>query len=211
MSEEGFHEIQLSGKQLVFLFMATTVVSVVIFLLGVIVGRQVKAETVIADATGTSLEFAADAPQATLPDAPPGELPAQGDTPAPVDEEPDQFSYHERLQQQSAAAAEEPAPATPEEPPVAAPEPAPEPPAPAPTATSGWVVQIGAYKDRATADRIVGTLKRQQFPAFVLAPTAGSPTATFRVRVGPYSERREAETIAGRLQREHQYSPFVTR
>ena len=42
--EEGFHEIQLSGKQLVFLFMATTVVSVVIFLCGVLVGRGVRTE-----------------------------------------------------------------------------------------------------------------------------------------------------------------------
>ena len=65
MSEEGFHEIQLSGKQLVFLFMATTVVSVVIFLLGVVVGRRVPAETLIADATGTSLE--ALAPDAMPP------------------------------------------------------------------------------------------------------------------------------------------------
>ena len=40
--DDGFHEIQLSGKQLVFLFMATTVVSVVIFLCGVIVGRRVR-------------------------------------------------------------------------------------------------------------------------------------------------------------------------
>ena len=31
--DDGFHEIQLNGKQLVFLFMAATVVSVVIFLL----------------------------------------------------------------------------------------------------------------------------------------------------------------------------------
>ena len=42
-AEDGFHEIQLSGKQLVFLFMATTVVSVVIFLCGVLVGRGVRA------------------------------------------------------------------------------------------------------------------------------------------------------------------------
>ena len=209
MSEEGFHEIQLSGKQLVFLFMATTVVSVVIFLLGVIVGRQVKAETLIADATGTSIELAADQPQ-LAPDAVPGDAPAPGEPPAPVAEEADQFSYHERLQQQSAAAAaEEPEPAAAATPPPAA-EPVAEPPA-APPAGSGWVVQIGAYKDRATADRVVSTLKRQQFAAFVLAPTAGSPTATFRVRVGPFSERREAESIAGRLQREHQYTPFVTR
>ena len=44
MSDEGFHEIQLNGKQLVFLFMAATVVSVVIFLCGVMVGRGVRAE-----------------------------------------------------------------------------------------------------------------------------------------------------------------------
>ena len=38
--DDGFHEIQLNGKQLVFLFMAATVVSVVIFLCGVLVGTQ---------------------------------------------------------------------------------------------------------------------------------------------------------------------------
>ena len=42
--DDSFREIQLSGKQLVFLFMATTVVSVVIFLCGVLVGRGVRTE-----------------------------------------------------------------------------------------------------------------------------------------------------------------------
>ena len=41
-TEDGFHEIQLNGKQLIFLFMAATVVSVVIFLCGVMVGRGVR-------------------------------------------------------------------------------------------------------------------------------------------------------------------------
>ena len=51
--DDGFHEIQLNGKQLVFLFMAATVVSVVIFLCGVLVGRGVRAERP-ARATGRS-------------------------------------------------------------------------------------------------------------------------------------------------------------
>lgn len=42
--DDGFHEIQLNGKQLVFVFMAATVVSVVIFLCGVLVGRGVRVE-----------------------------------------------------------------------------------------------------------------------------------------------------------------------
>jgi DedD protein len=43
-SDDGFREIQLNGKQLVFLFMAVTVVLVVTFLTGVLVGRGVRAE-----------------------------------------------------------------------------------------------------------------------------------------------------------------------
>jgi len=200
VSEEGFHEIQLSGKQLVFLFMATTVVSVVIFLLGVVVGRRVPAETLVAEATGGALDGTPiDQPQALAEGGQPSPEP-----PPPVQEEPDQFSYHQRLQQ-AAPPAESVKP-----PPAAAPEPpAAQPPAPS---TGGeWVAQIGAYKDRATADRIASTLKRNNFPAFVLAPAPGAPGATFRVRVGPYRERRDAEAIAGRLQRELQFSAFVTR
>lgn len=44
VQDEGFHEIQLNGKQVVFLFMAATVVSVVIFLCGVLVGRGVRVD-----------------------------------------------------------------------------------------------------------------------------------------------------------------------
>jgi len=41
-ADDGFHEIHLSGKQLVFLFMSTTVVAIVIFLCGVLVGRGAR-------------------------------------------------------------------------------------------------------------------------------------------------------------------------
>src|SRR5512139_907748 len=46
MADEALREIQLNGKQLVFLFMAATVVAVVIFLSGVMVGRGVRAPAV---------------------------------------------------------------------------------------------------------------------------------------------------------------------
>jgi cell division septation protein DedD len=65
--DDGFHEIQLNGKQLVFLFMAATVVSVVIFLCGVLVGRGVRtdrgivAETAAAQALSGHLPSLADA------------------------------------------------------------------------------------------------------------------------------------------------------
>ena len=41
MADENSSELHPSGKQLVFIFMASTVVAVVIFLCGVMVGRGV--------------------------------------------------------------------------------------------------------------------------------------------------------------------------
>ena len=101
--DDGFHEIHLSGKQLVFLFMATMVVSVVIFLIGVFVGRNVRAQqaadhladptTALASATPTpvaSAPAAADAgPQAAEPPSPPAES--------------DELSYKKRLEGDASA------------------------------------------------------------------------------------------------------------
>lgn len=65
MADEHFHEIQFSGKQLVFLFMATAVVAVVIFLTGVMVGRGARA-AVENTAAGGVLEGPADSGPAPL-------------------------------------------------------------------------------------------------------------------------------------------------
>ncbi|MGH2571463.1 MAG: hypothetical protein ACRDGR_09565, partial [bacterium] len=91
-SDDGFHEIQLSGKQLVFLFMATTVVSVVIFLCGVLVGRGVRAERgaeipepTLAGAPAPTDTVAEADPMAAEPPTPPAE---SAEAPPPVDEAP---------------------------------------------------------------------------------------------------------------------------
>src|SRR5580765_3296424 len=104
-TEDGFHEIQLNGKQLVFLFMAATVVSVVIFLCGVFVGRGVRAErtSTVADAAATlpARELAPEAPAATQTPTPAlaGSDPTAGAPPPAVDD----LSYFTRLEKQSPA------------------------------------------------------------------------------------------------------------
>src|SRR5438552_8002114 len=77
--DDGFHEIQLNGKQLVFLFMAATVVSVVIFLCGVLVGRGVRAERAssVADAALGTVTASETMPQ--QPPAPQAPTPAGSD------------------------------------------------------------------------------------------------------------------------------------
>ena len=97
----GFHEIQLNGKQLVFLFMAATVVSVVIFLCGVLVGRGVRLELTTSSRTHRP-QRAETTP--TQPPTPPP-VPAAGSDPTTVPPPPaaDELSYFNRLEKSNAA------------------------------------------------------------------------------------------------------------
>jgi DedD protein len=231
IQDEGFHEIQLNGKQLVFLFIAATVVSVVIFLCGVLVGRGVRA----GQATISELS-PANTPADTSP-----QQPAAAPVPPPVGSDPtaaaapppapaDDLSYFDRLQKtkspaeqlkpagtSSTAAVERPAPAPARETP---PPPVPKAPAPAQApvvdadraepAGQGFAVQIAALNVRSEADAIAKRLSSKGYAAYVLAPADGTPSV-YRVRVGKFPTRREAETIAARLQKEEQFKPWVTR
>jgi len=100
-AEDGFHEIQLSGKQLVFLFIASTTVIVVVFLCGVKVGRGVRA--VQGDEPDQVAATAAAAPQPQPKPAAEAGPPAT-EPPAPAAETPEELSYHKRLQGDSTPA-----------------------------------------------------------------------------------------------------------
>ena len=202
--DEGFHEIQLNGKQLVFLFIAATVVSVVIFLCGVLVGRGVRAgQGAIADASpgsavaDTSPQQAAAAPVPTPAGSDPTAAPAP---PAPADD----LSYFDRLQkpnapaeklkstpERSAAVVERPTPAAPRETP---PPPAPKPAAPVPVA------------ETARAEPAAG---RETPPPPAPKPVAPAPSTEaqraepagqgFAVQIAALNVRSEADAIAKRL------------
>jgi cell division protein FtsN len=218
MSDEEFHEIQLNGKQLVFLFMAATVVSVVIFLCGVMVGRGVRAPR--ADLAAAATEAPVD-PTAAIPSSSTSASFAAERPPVTTQET---LTYAERLE------APVPPPETfkdtvvrVSEPPVS--EPVAEAPAPrmeqravppaaaianasfAEPAGTGWVVQVGAYP-RSTADVIAKALAGKGFPTFITPRDKG----LFAVRVGKYNDRREAEAVARRLEQNEQFKePWVIR
>jgi DedD protein len=226
--DDGFHEIQLNGKQLVFLFMAATVVSVVIFLCGVLVGRGVPyGRGVVADANAvtTVADTTPQQPASAPAPTPAGSDPTAAAPPTPVDD----LSYFSRLEKPNAPAEQlKPAPdhtaparsaaAPPREaaaPPakapahVAAAAPAVE-PAPADPGGQGFAVQIAALNVRSEADAIARRLSSKGYAAYVLSPATGTPSV-YRVRVGKFPTRREAETIAAKLQKEEQFKPWVTR
>jgi cell division septation protein DedD len=229
--DDGFHEIQLNGKQLVFLFMAATVVSVVIFLCGVLVGRGVRVER-----TAVSEEATLAEPPAADP-----ALPSTAPAPATVAADPraaapptatEDLSYFNRLERSNQPvedlkpAAKSPAPdakagtekaAERGKTVAAVPPKEPAPPkdkeAPAAAAAppgSGYAVQVAALNVRSEADAIAKKLASKGYAAYVQTPSDGTPSV-YRVRIGTFKTRREAETVAARLQKEEQYKPWVTR
>lgn len=234
MSEDGFHEIQLNGKQLIFLFMAAAVVAVVVFLSGVMVGRGVRVEKAAAALSDIAPDAAAPAAAATGGAAAPATSGAPGATAAAPPATPpppvhDELSYYDRLEKPAAAAPgkpPEPAPPAPEqaaEAPVAgSSQPAPEPaktaqkPEPAsasapPAGSAGYSVQVIAMRERSSSEAIAKRLAGKGYSAYVLDPTPGSRSTLYRVRVGPYKTRREAEDAKARLEKEERFKPSITR
>lgn len=198
MTDREFHEIQLSGKQLVFLFISLVVLAVVTFLLGVAVGKGVRGDMTDAPTS------AAAATETVVPDEPPVQ-PAQ------------ELGYHDLLAGSGTPPATSgppptpPAENTPPPAPVAEPSAPPVQTPPAATAVTGDAfLQFGAYSRRQAADSQVAALKKLNVAAFVLVPSANSPDRLFRVRSGPYATAADAEAARVRLVREG-YKPEVVR
>lgn len=99
--------------------------------------------------------------------------------------------------------------------PVAAPSPAPEPPAPptpppaqeepAPGGTTAlFKVQVGAFSERANAERVVAQLKEAGYEAMIIT---GPP---HRVQTGAFSSQENAERLAQEL-RQKGFEAIVVR
>jgi len=213
--------------------MATTVVSVVIFLCGVLVGRGVRFErTALASAgeeassTGVT-ELSPAAPQVTDPAPPPA---------APIGAPPSSPAGEDELRRVDSASS-----ATPQDeikPGASKPIAASKPDAQAPTTgkvekaeektagagssaqmdtggaapppsggAKGLVVQVAAVPTRAEADTMAKKLSGKGYSAYVEQSNGRS----FRVRVGPFATRRDAEAAADRLRRQEGKAPWITR
>jgi rare lipoprotein A len=205
MSNEEFHEIQLNGKQLVFLFMAATVVAVVIFLCGVMVGRGVP----------TRAAAPIDAPEQTPLD--PTVLGVPATQTLATDNAPitalETLTYPTLLEDPNPPAetlAPAPAPPAPHAPePVVAPRAsvataAPK-PAPAAKPATTNIAAASAAKPSAARPAAVNTAA----PAAATTAFAEPRGNGFVVQVAAVRQRAEADTIARRLSGKG-YPAFVT-
>jgi cell division septation protein DedD len=207
MADDGFQEIQLTGKQVVFLFMATTVIAAGIFLSGVLVGRGVRAERATAGGQAALLSAPQEVPDGTTAPAPA----AQAD-PAPAPPPTDELSYYQRLQGESAPAetlgSDKDAAGASSRTPTPANEQVPSAPAQqaGPPAAAEAVKAPGPPAAEARGAPATTTASRPQGQP---AAGSGEPAGDgFVVQVASVRERAEADAILKHLQAKG-YSAFV--
>lgn len=191
--DDSFREIQLSGKQLVFLFMAVIVIAVGIFLMGLQVGRGVLMARGAPGGAATSA-----ATDAEPPPPPASASQSTSSSPATAGEK---LSYAERLGSAEPAKETLKADATPAPPDTAptpkaesAPEPAPTPAtkaaaaAPAPSSPAPKAPQAPKAPTQSTPA-----------PSAVATATAEPAGSGFAIQVAALREKEEADTIVKRL------------
>src|SRR5258705_7581199 len=192
MADEGLHEIQLNGKQLVFLFMASTVVAVVIFLCGVMVGRGVRAQRP-ADASEASVDAVTDPTADVVRPAEPVS-PSAIPSSAPVASQ-ETLTYPERLEGVGLpeGGLRPGGGSPPEAVTTAAPAKTIAKSIPRAPAGNGFVVQVAAVNDRREADAIPKRLPDKGKPTLMSTPPHGHSNS-FPVRHGKHPSPPDTET-----------------
>jgi cell division septation protein DedD len=232
--DDYYYEIQLTNKQLVFYFMAGASFLVLSFLAGIVVGRGVDAQadtTPMARLAQEDKLVAEEAPAATTRNTPsPVDLTysprLEADKLEHRLEKPKSGEAKPAVQEADLSARE--APAMIAEPPKASrdggvknaatskPAGAAGKPAPVVASSRGgaaagaFAIQVGAFKDKASATSIVGRLKSKGYAAYVIAPE-GAGGGLFNVRVGSFADRERAEKVEAKLRDEEKFKPFIVK
>ena len=191
-NSKEYRELQFSSGQLVAVFLGVLVVGVIVFILGVSVGKKqgrlaaaagisapAKTET-LAEKKPVALPESKVAPK-TEPTTAPGQKTPAGVQPEPKTAAPPAGKTGGPTPPAEASA--KPADSKPVE------SPAPVPPAKAGT----YFVQVGAVDDKAAATAFARRIEKDGFPALVLDPLGTDKKTIFRVRIGPYETKEAAE------------------
>ena len=220
-TDQSFYEIQLNTTHLVVVFLGAVAVGLVIFYLGVGIGRG-------QGTTQFSGEFQAALPAeeaSTPPDEelefydtvqesqPQGREPAaQSDTAAgrvAASGAPTAADQGGPAGDEDASLSRSPSGrAAPESPPRTSSSG--DLPGHDPSIVSGWIVQVRSTTDRVAADSLQATLASAGYPTFVVTADIGGETY-YRVRVGRYGRENDARRVAASLgQRQDIDNPWVT-
>ena len=196
----AYYEVQLNNKQLVFFFMATLAIAVVVFLCGVMVGRGVR------DATLATVSN--DIAAGTL-------TPSAEETPPSTEKPKPKLDYPDRLETGSVQNKLESVKSESPETTLRKTRPKPAQPKPAPVrravtlggSQGAFAVQVVALKTEDAARSLLSRLQNKNYRAYL---EAGGEAGLHRVRVGRFSTRAEAEKVVQKLRDEERFKPYIT-
>jgi len=170
MSNKDYRELQLSSSQLVLIFLGILILGIVIFILGVSVGKK-QAQLVKESQTS------ADKMLEQVKDEKP--LPVQEQKESASKELKDSISKelasHQKIKEE-----------TQEQTPVVAKQ-------------NLYYIQVGAFRDKNAAFSIAESYKIKGYDAIVLNPLPSDKKAIYRVRIGGFNTREQAVKIKAEL------------
>jgi cell division septation protein DedD len=175
MSNKDFRELQLSSSQLVLIFLAILVLGIVIFLLGVSVGKkqaQIIGETQTA---GLPTEQIKQDKPALLKETPEKTVDQEG----------------EKIEQELASHKKAKEDVTEKAPPVTSP----------PQAQNLYFIQVGAYSNKQAALTLADNYRANGYNSVVLEPFSTDRREIYRVRLGGYATRELAQKAKQELMR----------
>jgi cell division septation protein DedD len=194
MKSREFREIQVSSTQLAVIFLGILAIGVVIFLLGVSVGKKQiqaaqKANVIASREPEQIKEKMVSLPQ-VKPDREPAAEAAEKQAPAQTEANPVKMSFIPKKPE-----AKTQVEAKPEE--------------PAAPAGSGrevttetknlFYVQVGALAEKQAAQETAQRFRKLGYPVVVMDPQATDKKPVFRVRIGGFITKEQAEEARARL------------
>ena len=194
MKNKDYRELQISSSLLIFIFLGIIIVGIVIFLLGVSVGKkQAQVSGTLVPAQNKFEEVVADKTQPTAEDkdAIGQELAGHVDA---KEEDPAQTEVVTQPQVKTS-----PPPAQKKASPPAAKSSTPTAPAAKPAPAGQYYLQIGAFRNKDSADSVVEKYQSMGFPSQVITPSSSDSRQLYRVVIGGYNTRADALQAKTRL------------
>ncbi len=179
MSNKDYRELQLSSSQLILIFIAILVLGIVVFLLGVSVGKK---QGKIVEATQL-----AEKPAEQIIEQKPIPQKESGD-PISKELESHKKAGKDKVQQEKVKA----------EPTVKPKAESSKPTTSSPNQTVYWI-QVGAYSNKQNANTLAEEYKQKGYNAIILEPSPTDRRKLYRVRLGGYATRAQAEKARDEL------------
>lgn len=204
MKNREFRELQVSSTQLAVIFLGILIIGVVIFLLGVSVGKK------HAQASQTANVISQKEPEPlreslVLPKAKQESEPAKQELKEETASKPQETAAKKEGTSVTRG--------TPAEKPKVEPNKEESKPASAttPGRTNLYYVQVGALAEKAAALSTADRFRSQGYPVIVLDPLSTDKAPVYRVRVGGFSSREEAEAARSKLAAGRKVDYFIVR